>query len=91
METLDKNETQKNETMPHAQQWKVSTENYAKTFEAKDPAKRQFGKICATIEEEGQGWVLLEYRPAATTKKAEEWIEVEEFELSSDDDDEEDD
>jgi hypothetical protein len=78
----------KEKTMPHGEQWKVTSDNYKKTFESKDPAKRQFGKICAEIEKDGDGSVTLEYRPASTDGKDQKWIEVEEFELIGEDEDE---
>jgi len=85
------NQTEKiNTTMPHVEQWRVTSEGYLKTFSNIEPAKRQFGKICAQIEADEEGFVTLEYRPAATTKKAEEWLAVEEFELGMDDNEEDD-
>jgi hypothetical protein len=80
------------QTMAHAEQWRVTSDNYKNTFDSKEPANRVYGVICKEIEEEGEGYVLLEYRPASKNEKGEKWIELKEFELiSTEDEDEEDD
>jgi len=84
----------KEEKMPiHSEQWRVVSENYKNTYDIKEPANRKYGSICAQIEADDEGKVILQYRPASKGNKAEEWIELKCFELNyeEDEDDEEDD
>jgi len=66
-------------------QWKVKAEGYVKTFDNEPAARRQYGKLSAVIEEEGEGWVEF----FARSSKGGEWNLEQEFRLGIQDEEEE--
>ena len=66
-------------------QWKVKADSYTKTFDNEPAARRQYGKISAEIEEEGEGYVEF----FARSTKGGEWNLEQEFRLGEQDENEE--
>jgi hypothetical protein len=83
---------EKQQTQIHAEQWRVVSEGYKDTFDSKEPANRIYGTVCKEIKKEGEGRVILQYRPESKEGKASEWIDLKEFMLDyeEEDDDEQD-
>ena len=77
-------------TQIHSEQWKVIADGYRDTFDSKEPANRTYGRISKKIKLEGEGKVLLQYRPESKDGKASEWIDLKEFILYDEDEDEDD-
>jgi len=75
----------------HSEQWRVIADGYRDTFDSKEPANRTYGKIYKTIKAEGEGKVLLQYRPEWKEGKVSEWVDLKEFILMDEDEDEDED
>lgn len=81
---------EKQPTQIHAEQWRVVSDGYKDTFDSKEPANRIYGTVCKEIKNEGEGRVILQYRPESKEGKASEWIDLKEFLLEVIDDEDED-
>lgn len=81
---------EKTPTQIHAEQWRVVADGYKDTFDSKEPANRIYGTVCKEIKKEGEGRVILQYRPESKDGKASEWIDLKEFLLEDDEDEDED-